>query len=199
MKPQLENFHWINPPKQFEISDNKLVLQTEPNTDFWQRTYYGFRNDNAPAFLFPTCELEFSFSVRTLWKPVELFDQCGIALYLNADNWFKASVEYESKSRSKLGSVVTNLGYSDWATTDISGSQTEMTYRLSRRGQDFCIENSLDGEIFNQMRIFHLHIPLEIVNLGVYACSPLNSSMQVEFTKFSFGPCLWPLHTNFAE
>ena len=43
-------------------------------------------------------------------------------MYLNSDNWFKASIEYEDEKIQRLGSVVTNHGYSDWATTDISSN-----------------------------------------------------------------------------
>ncbi|PKN99311.1 MAG: DUF1349 domain-containing protein [Chloroflexi bacterium HGW-Chloroflexi-4] len=192
----LTQFRWIYPPKRFNLAPGKLTLFTEPDTDFWQRTYYGFQHDNAPAFLTSVSELEFSFTVKTKWSPMMRFDQCGIMLYQDADNWFKASVEYESPQASKLGSVVTNLGYSDWATTDISSTQNEMTYRLSRRGQDFCIDNAFDGVIFKQMRIFHMHQKFESVNFGVYACSPLDCSMKAEFSDFSFGPCLWPLHAG---
>lgn len=190
----LSQFHWLNPPKRFDQAPDKLAFFTDPNTDFWQRTYYGFQHDNAPAFVTPISESEFSFTVKAKWTPVKLFDQCGVVLYQDADNWFKASVEYENPRVSKLGSVVTNLGYSDWATTDISSRQNKMTYRLSRRGQDFCIENSLDGIVFKQMRIFHMHQEMGSVNIGVYACSPLDCSMQAVFSEFTFGPCLWPLH-----
>jgi uncharacterized protein len=192
----LSKFHWIYPPKHFELGLDELNLQTDPDTDFWQRTYYGFRHDNAPAFLLPVSETEFSFSVQAQWTPAKLFDQCGVILYQDADNWFKASIEYESPQVSKLGSVVTNLGYSDWATTDIDSQKNEMFYRLSRRGQDFCVENSSDGRAFKQMRIFHMHQPMAEAQIGVYACSPLDCSMQVRFSEFTFGPCQWALHVN---
>jgi regulation of enolase protein 1 (concanavalin A-like superfamily) len=163
-------------------------------TDFWQRTYYGFRHDNAHAFLAPMTSTEFSFTVKAAWKPVKLFDQCGVILYQDENNWFKASVEYEDARVSKLGSVVTNLGYSDWATTDIESARNEMTYRLSRRGPDFLIENASDGEHFKQMRIFHMHSPLEEAAIGVYACSPLDSSIPVTFSGFDMGECKWDLY-----
>jgi regulation of enolase protein 1 (concanavalin A-like superfamily) len=191
----LSPFSWINPPEHYEVLPNGLSLQTDPGTDFWQRTYYGFRNDNAPAFLLPLEQTEFSFGVTAAWQPQNLFDQCGVALYQDSDNWFKASVEYDNPHFSRLGSVVTNLGYSDWATTDISSAQTHMSYRLSRRGQDFLIENAPDGQTFQQMRIFHMHQPIARVRLGVYACSPLKSSMAVRFSDFWLGPCQWQLHT----
>lgn len=55
---------------------------------------------------------------------------------MDSNNWFKASIEFEDKNLSRLGSVVTNNGYSDWATTDIS-TKTEVWSRLSHRGPGF--------------------------------------------------------------
>ncbi|HBS47165.1 MAG TPA: DUF1349 domain-containing protein, partial [Paenibacillus sp.] len=49
----------------FSISNDRIEIVTEPNTDLWQRTYYGFRNDNAPALLMKTDEKYFSFIVKT--------------------------------------------------------------------------------------------------------------------------------------
>jgi regulation of enolase protein 1 (concanavalin A-like superfamily) len=70
-------------------------------------------------------------------------------MYQNSDNWVKASIEYENNELAKLGSVVTNLGYSDWATTDIPNKIVKIIwYRLSRRGPDFLIETSEDGVIY---------------------------------------------------
>ena len=50
---------------------------------------------------------------------------------------------------TRLGSVVTNNGYSDWATTDIAGCEC-IWYRLSRRGPDFLLEYSSNGLAFRQ-------------------------------------------------
>ncbi len=189
-------FHWANPPERFQIGENTITIVTDPVTDFWQRTYYGFQHDNAHAFLLPVAEPEFSFTVKTGFAPQKLFDQCGVMLYQDSENWFKASIEYDNERFSRLGSVVTNLGYSDWATTDIDSRQKSLFYRLSRRGQDFLIETALDGLEFRQMRIFHMHKQLEAVNIGIYACSPLNSSIQAVFSDFSLGECAWKAFAN---
>ena len=93
---------------------------------------------------------------KTHFESSERFDQCGVAMYLDSDNWFKASIEYENEKFQRLGSVVTNHGYSDWATTDIPSDIKEMWYRFSRRESDYCIECSTDGINFKQMRIFHM-------------------------------------------
>lgn len=199
---------WINPPKKYEITDSFVKITTDPKTDFWQRSYYGFRNDNAPAWLIESGE-NFTFTVKVSFEYHERYDQSGVIIYIDSENWFKASIEYEDQNLSRLGSVVTNNGYSDWATTDISPTN-EMWYRLSRRGPDFLIEASSDGENFRQMRIFHLHklgetseemgklnppaSPEHSIRFGLYACSPLESSFTAMFEKIKFEKCKWLAH-----
>lgn len=191
----LNSFKWIREPKHWKIDNNKLEVITEPNTDLWQRTYYHFRNDNAPCFQFITEEKYFSFTVKTSFKDAKhRFDQCGIIIYLDSENWIKCSIEFENEEFQHLGSVVTNNGYSDWATTNISSSIKEMWYRLSRREDDYKIEWSIDGINFNQMRIAHLFKGNNKIKLGVYACSPENSSFKAVFTDFNFGECKWLKH-----
>ena len=153
MSFDITSFRWTREPKKHYISENKIEIITEPHTDLWQRTYYHFRNDNAPLLQINTREQFFSFTVKTDFsESSHRFDQCGVVLYLDSENWIKASVEYENESFQHLGSVVTNQGYSDWATTEIPSDIKAMWYRLSRREDDFCIENSPDGKTFHQMR-----------------------------------------------
>lgn len=190
----LRKTFWVFEPKKYELKEDIITITTDPNTDFWQRTYYGFRNDNAPALLIKTYEKYFSFTVKTNFDSNKQFDQCGVIIYQNSDNWFKASIEYENHEYQRLGSVVTNNGFSDWATTDISGSIKSMYYRLSRRNNDFCIENSSDGQTYKQMRIFHLFQADNEINLGIYACSPSKSSFNAIFSEIEVSKCLWEEH-----
>ena len=185
---------WTRPPRSFSISPEEICITTEPGTDLWQRTYYGFQNDNAPVLQMETDETRFSFTVRTDFDSKHRFDQCGVAVYLDSENWLKASIEYENAEYQRLGSVVTNLGYSDWATSDIPASVRSMWYRLSRREADYCIECSADGVHFQQMRICHLHAGAGTIRFGVYACSPENSSFEAVFSQMELGPCLWRDH-----
>lgn len=185
---------WTRPPRDFTVSPEEIRITTEPGTDLWQRTYYGFQNDNAPVLQLETDETRFSFTVRTDFDSKHRFDQCGVAVYLDSENWLKASIEYENAKYQRLGSVVTNLGYSDWATSDIPASVRSMWYRLSRREADYCIECSTDGVHFQQMRICHLHAGAGTIRFGVYACSPENSSFEAVFSHMELGPCLWRDH-----
>lgn len=186
-----ENLYWIHEPRHYAITDALITIETQSHTDLWQRTYYGFRNDNAPVLQMKTTQKYFSFTVKTTFHTSVLFDQCGIAVYLDSDNWIKASVEYENEHIQRLGSVVTNNGYSDWATQDIPSSIREMWYRLSRRESDYYIETSLDGINFKQMRVCHLFHGGEEISFGIYAASPSQHSFTAEFTHMEVGECTW--------
>ncbi|EOS62238.1 hypothetical protein C815_00019 [Firmicutes bacterium M10-2] len=192
---ELSNFKWTRKPKDYTISDSKIEIVTKPYTDLWQRTYYHFRNDNAPMFQMETEEQFFSFIVKTDFQGSHhRFDQCGIVMYLDSENWLKGSIEYENEQFQHLGSVVTNNGYSDWATTEINADIKSMWYRFSRREDDYCIECSLDGQRYQQIRICHMDHGKDKIRFGIYACSPENSSFKAVFTNMELTDCLWKAH-----
>lgn len=194
MKFEKKNLFWIREADQSDVTDDRITIYTQPKTDLWQRTYYGFQNDSAPVLQMKTSKKYFSFIVKTEFDSKARFDQCGIVVYLDSENWLKASIEYENEQYQRLGSVVTNHGYSDWATTDIDASVKSMWYRLSRRESDYCIECSTDGITFQQMRICHLWEGDGDISFGVYACSPEEGSFQAEFTNMQITECMWEAH-----
>ena len=189
------NFKWTRQPESCVIKGDTIEVVTKPGTDLWQRTYYLFRNDNAPVFQMETEEKFFSFVVKTdFTESHHRFDQCGIVMYLDSENWLKGSVEYENEEFQHLGSVVTNNGYSDWATTAIPANVKTMWYRLSRREADYCIECSQDGQNFTQMRVCHMYKGSGKIRFGIYACSPEESSFKAVFTDMKFSECAWKAH-----
>ncbi len=191
----LYDFAWTRKPANFEIKEDVVEIITKPYTDLWQRTYYHFQNDNAPVFQMETEEKYFSFVVKTdFTESQHRFDQCGVVMYLDSVNWLKASVEYENEKYQHLGSVVTNHGYSDWAMTSINAAVKFIWFRLSRREDDYCIECSFDGKLFEQMRICHMHEGKEKIRFGIYACSPENSSFKAIFTNMKMMECQWKAH-----
>lgn len=194
----LKNLKWTREPESYFIGEDIIEIITKPYTDLWQRTYYRFRNDNAPLLQMKTREKYFSFEVKTEFESKHRFDQCGIVLYLDSENWLKGSIEYENEQFQHLGSVVTNRGYSDWATTVIDASIKSMWYRLSRRDDDFCIECSEDGKAYSQMRICHMWEAKDEIQFGIYACSPEKSSFKATFTNMKMSECQWLEHDGQA-
>ena len=194
MRFDVKKLEWTREPVSSSITDEKIEIVTAPHTDLWQWTYYHFRNDNAPVLQMKTKEKYFSFVVKTEFDSHHRFDQCGVVVYLDSENWLKASIEYENEEFQHLGSVVTNRGFSDWATTEIPGNVRSMWYRLSRRADDFRVECSEDGVHFRQMRVCHLYAATGDVTFGIYACSPEDSSFKATFTNMEMTECKWLPH-----
>ena len=194
MKFDIQQLKWTREPESFTLSEDRIEIITKPHTDLWQRTYYHFRNDNAPVLQMETDEQFFSFVVKTSFESKHRFDQCGVVMYLDSENWLKGSIEFENERFQHLGSVVTNNGYSDWATTEIPADVKSMWYRLSRREDDYCIECSEDGKIFKQMRVCHIIHGKDTIRFGVYACSPEDSFFKATFTNMEMTECRWLAH-----
>lgn len=190
LQPSLpQDFHWFNEPKRYHLGDG-LEIFTDEKTDFWQRTHYGFRRDDGHCLLTKQSG-DFSLTAQVEFDPHEKYDQCGLIVRIDSQNWIKVSTEFESENVSRLGSVVTNLGYSDWATQDVTSDNRVMWYRISKRGPDFLLENSLDGQTWIQMRITHLHQPAEQYEIGVYACSPIGKDFRCCFKSLEITDNQW--------
>ena len=167
--------------------DGALTLTTLDGTDFWQRTHYGFSRDDGHALL-TSLHKDFQMTVRVRYSYEDQYDQCGLLVRIDALNWIKLSSERESQDSSRLGSVVTNLGYSDWATTDVNGTEADIWYRVECRENDFHLYTSQDGADWHRLRIAHLHSRQRPLNVGIYACSPKKGGFQCQFSDFSLNP-----------
>jgi uncharacterized protein len=187
-------FSWLHDPHEVAF-DRGLAVTTRAQTDFWQRTHYGFRRDDGHALLTARSD-DLAVETRVEFSPRARYDQCGLMVRLDAENWIKASVEYEDEALSRLGCVVTNLGYSDWSTQDLSSSVRSIGHRISRRGSDFLVEWSGDGATWHQSRVAHLHAlaPGGEVQVGLYACSPVGDRFECRFLYLDLGDCTWPQH-----
>ena len=173
-------FHWHCEPSSWQCGSG-LQLVTDRETDFWQRTHYGFRRDNGHC-LFMEFEGDFCVSTHVRFTPQTQYDQCGLMVRANAEQWIKLSTEYEDAQLSRLGSVVTNFGYSDWATQDVSSEERERWYRVTRKGNDFFLESADDGKDWRQLRVAHLHNAPQTLEVGPYACSPIGEAFTCCFT-----------------
>jgi regulation of enolase protein 1 (concanavalin A-like superfamily) len=184
------DFFWFNPPEQFQLDHDSLSFSTMPHTDFWQRTHYGFQADNGHCFMKKVVG-DFTLSLKVQFSYQKQYDQCGIIVYIDSENWGKVSIELETPDFSRLGSVITNQGWSDWATTDIPNKADIIFYRLSRRNNDFLFEHSYDRKGFYPMRVFHLQAAKGTIAAGAYACSPKDSRFPVRFSEIEFTENVW--------
>jgi regulation of enolase protein 1 (concanavalin A-like superfamily) len=173
---------WLHPPPWFSLEAEQLLLETAPGTDFWQRTHYGFQFDNGHALLTPV-EGDFQVETEVEFHPVHQYDQAGLLVRISESCWLKTSVEYELDAPSRLGSVVTNQGWSDWATQNVPAWLRSARFRITRRAGDYVIEHGETDGLWTQLRVARLHDDhgTQPVSVGIYACSPRGGGFKARF------------------
>ena len=178
-------FRWHCEPSCWSVGGGHLHVKPDPQTDFWQRTHYGFQADSG-HFLYCEVSGDFVLTARVLFHPVHQYDQAGVMVRVSADCWLKSSVEFEPSGPNRLGAVVTNHGYSDWSTQDFPAEAGEVRLRIRREKDDYIVDASRDGAPWSQLRMAHLHDGSGApVACGVYACSPRGEGFACGFTDLS--------------
>jgi regulation of enolase protein 1 (concanavalin A-like superfamily) len=173
---------WHAEPARWSVQDERLRIEPDAQTDFWQRTHYGFQADNA-HFLFATVTGDAVVTTHVRFHARHQYDQAGLMVRHSPSCWLKTSVEHEPGARGRLGAVVTNHGYSDWSTQPFSGN--EIWLRIRREGADYIVDASEDGRAWEQIRMARL---IEDdgklgVAAGLYACSPKAAGFAAEFSQ----------------
>ncbi len=179
-------FEWhCEPPEwQLQPANDGLRVRTAAETDFWQRTSYGFRADNGHLFAAPVAT-DFRVEVRVKWAPARQYDQAGLMVRVDPECWIKTSIELEPGEMNRLGAVVTRNGYSDWSTQDVPRGISEYRLRIERRSVAYTIEASLDDAHWSQIRLAYMPARADnTVLCGVYACSPKGSGLEATFSEF---------------
>jgi hypothetical protein len=183
---------WFCEPANWAVDAAARCLNIRPEgeTDFWQRTHYGFRADNG-HFLFAPVAGDFVATTHVRFSPAHQYDQAGLMVRLSPTCWLKTSVEYQAEGPSRLGAVVTNCGYSDWSTQDFPGDRRDVWLRIRREVSDYIVEASDQGRTWSQLRLARLHEDqgTAAVSCGLYACSPKAAGFlaQFSFLKIDLG------------
>lgn len=154
------------------------MIAPDAPTDFW------FEVDNG-HFLFANITGDFLLSAEIVITPRHQYDQAGLMVRISKTCWLKTSIEFEPGRMNRLGTVVTNAGYSDWSTQDVPAEVNRFRLRVHRESRDYLVTASLDGASWTQLRVARLHEdnPEAQVECGVYACSPKAAGFVAEFDK----------------
>lgn len=176
------NFEWINPPEYSLIDNKTLSFKTKKETDLWMRTHYGFKKSNAHLYLTGS-KPHASISATFKFNSNSQYDQFGLVVYVNESYWIKTSVEFEDDTESKLGVVVTNSGFSDWSTQNISSYINQIELCISRSLNDYIVKFRIDSDhSWQQLRICNLQTN-EPVRIGIYGCSPIGDGATCMVTN----------------
>jgi len=179
---------WLNPPQRWTSGRGSLRVETAAETDFWQRTHYGFRADSG-HMLGAEIEGDFAASTELRFAPAHQYDQAGLMVRVSADCWLKTSVEWEPEGPARLGAVVTNGAWSDWSVQDFPRERRALALRVWRRGGDYVVEHASSASegSWSLLRVARLHDDdgSRPLRCGLYACSPKGSGYVVEFDRLA--------------
>lgn len=177
----LEKMNWFNEPQQWEIKDKKLMMQVTPQSDYWRISHYGFTVDDAP-FYYSTYGGEFEAKVKITGDYKTRFDQMGLMLRIDEENYIKAGVEFVD-GKFNLSTVVTHKT-SDWSVIVLDNTPSSVWIKAVRRLDAVEIFYSFDDKEYVMMRNAHLqdNIPVKV---GFMAASPDGNGFKATFENFS--------------
>jgi hypothetical protein len=123
---------WMNDPASWKVANGQIVVRARPKTDFWQKTFYGYITDNGHFFHLPV-RGEFTFEARISGQYAALYDQAGLMVRVDAENWVKCGTEFVDGERH--ASLVFTRDFSDWSTMkDLSASGPGLVEGRAQQG-----------------------------------------------------------------
>ena len=176
----LEKMQWFNEPSQWEIKDKKLTLFATPQSDYWRIAHYGFTVDDAP-FLYTTYGGEFEAKVKITGDYRERYDQAGMMIRIDHENYIKTGIEYVD-GKYNLSAVVTHHT-SDWSVITLDRAVPFIWIKAIRRLDAVEIYYSYDDQTYTLMRIVWMqdNTPVQV---GLMAASPDGQGFQASFEHF---------------
>ena len=177
----LDRMQWFNEPESWEIKDNVLTMDVTPQSDYWRISHYGFTVDDAP-FLYTTRGGEFEVKVKISGEYKVRFDQAGLMLRIDKENYIKTGIEYVD-GKYNLSAVVTHHK-SDWSVITLDKAVPYIWIKAVRRLDAVEVFYSFDDKEYVMMR----NAPLEDnspVMVGLMAACPDGQGFKAKFENFT--------------
>lgn len=168
---------WLNEPASVTISEGKLVVRAKPKTDFWRKTFYGYITDNGHFFHLPVSG-DFVFEARIDGYYSALYDQAGLMVRIDAQNWVKCGTEFFDNARH--ASVVFTHDFSDWSTMNDLVTSGPVWWRVVRKQDSLETLCSADGKSFTSVRMGYL-VPSVSAEVGIMCAAPEGGGFQCAF------------------
>ena len=176
----LEKMNWFNEPADWNISGNSLTMSVTPKSDYWRISHYGFTVDDAP-FYYAEYGGEFEAKVKISGDYKVRFDQAGMMIRLDHENYIKTGIEYVD-GKYNLSTVVTHRT-SDWSVIAFDRPVDFIWIKAVRRLDAVEIFYSFDDKTYTMMRNAWLqdNIPVKV---GFMAASPDGNGFNAKFEHF---------------
>ena len=188
---------WFCEPSKWKVEDGKregrdgswtlrddgaLILCPPAKKDFWRLTYYDppFIKDDAPSLLAEIPFKEFTIETSFTILAKSMFDQAGILLRVDEENWVKTGLEVVD-GIPRLSCVVTHVN-SDWSTSVWDSTTLRIRVSVLR---DSVVVESFKNQQWYLVRIAPFRAK-SIIHGGVFAACPEDQrGCEVNFNKFT--------------
>lgn len=177
----LDRMQWFNEPESWTIEGNTLTMDVTPQSDYWRISHYGFTVDDAP-FLYTLRGGEFEVKVKISGDYKVRFDQAGIMLRIDKENYIKTGIEYVD-GKYNLSAVVTHTT-SDWSVIELEEPVEYVWIKAVRRLDAVEIFYSFDDEHYTMMRNCWLEDNTPVM-VGMMAACPDGNGFKATFEEFS--------------
>ena len=177
----LDKMQWFNEPTKWEIKNNSLTMNVTPQSDYWRVSHYGFTVDDAP-FLYTMRGGEFEVKVKVTGDYTARFDQAGLMLRIDHENYIKAGIEFVD-GKYNLSTVVTHHT-SDWSIIALDRPVPFVWIKAVRRLDAIEVFYSFDDVTYTLMRNAWMPDNHPIM-VGVMAACPDGNGFKARFDNFS--------------
>lgn len=177
----LDRMQWFNEPESWTIEGNTLTMDVTPQSDYWRISHYGFTVDDAP-FLYTLRGGEFEVKVKISGDYKVRFDQAGLMLRIDKENYIKTGIEYVD-GKYNLSTVVTHTT-SDWSVIELEKPVEYVWIKAVRRLDAVEIFYSFDDEHYTMMRNCWLEDNTPVM-VGMMAACPDGDGFKATFEEFS--------------
>jgi regulation of enolase protein 1 (concanavalin A-like superfamily) len=171
-------WEWLNPPRRWSAGED-LQVTTDPDTDFWRTTHYGYVCGSGHVFG-RRVEADLRLTVAFQAGYADQYDQAGAALWIDEKNWIKTGTELVDGRH--LLSVVVTRDVSDWSVLPLDRAPEQLTLAIHRAGDAVTVTH---GETMLRLAYFPPGVP---ALAGAMCASPTGGGFAVRFSRVELEP-----------
>lgn len=176
----LEKMQWFNEPEKWSVENQALSMFVTPKSDYWRISHYGFTVDDAP-FYYALYGGEFEVKVKITGDYKNRFDQAGLMLRIDEQNYIKAGIEFVDGVYN-LSTVVTHKT-SDWSVIALEKPVPFIWIKAVRRLDAVEVFYSFDDKTYTMMRNAWMQDNTPMM-VGVMGACPDGDGFNVKFENF---------------
>ena len=180
----LNRMIWMNEPASSKILGGQILVRSRAKTDFWQKTFDGYVADNG-HFFHLTASGDFTFTASINGKYATQYDQAGLMVRIDAENWMRCGTEFIDRKR--YASVVFTRTYSDGSTLPDLSETEPIWWQIVRKKDSIETLCSLDGARFMSVRMGYFP-PQRTVEVGIMCAAPSGPGFDASFKTLRLEP-----------